>query len=222
MSFVTPKIVAWSYSRLSSWEECPAKAKYKFLLKLPEPASPYAARGTDLHSLAEDYIKGKIIDVPTQLSNVQEYLDELKHADTKTELQLAFTEAWEPTEWFAMNVYCRVIFDAVRVLPEKTVVVDHKTGKKRQDEHTDQLRLYALATFKQWPETPVVDAQVIYIDQAERLRMTFTKDKIPELQAYWDERAGKMRADDMFSPRPNPNCKWCHYRKSNGGPCQFS
>jgi CRISPR/Cas system-associated exonuclease Cas4 (RecB family) len=220
MSFFKPKIVAWSYSRLKTWEECPAKAKYKFLLKLPEPDSPYAARGTDLHELAENYIKGTVIDCPPPLVDVKEYLDALKHESTKTEMQVAFDDNWEPCEWFSVKTYCRVIFDAVKREGAKATVVDHKTGKK-YDEHTDQLRLYALASFMLWPDVEEIEAQVIYIDHAERLRMTFHRSSVEELKAYWEGRANKMRSDDMFSPTPNPKCKWCHFRKSNGGPCVF-
>jgi CRISPR/Cas system-associated exonuclease Cas4 (RecB family) len=223
MSFIPLRIAAGSFSRLKTWEECPAKAKYKFLLKLPEPDSPYAARGTDLHALSASYIKGEVLDIPAQLSDVVDYLNDLKHADTKTELQLAYDKDWKPTEWFAMNVYCRVIFDALKLSqPERRVlVVDHKTGKKREEEHVDQLRLYALAAFSSWDWADVVDAQVIYIDHGERMRMEFRREVLPMLKEYWNKRLDKMTADDVLAPRPNPGCKWCHYRKSNGGPCQF-
>lgn len=221
MSFVKPTIRAWSYSRMKTWEECPAKAKFKFIDRLQEPDSPYAARGTEIHSIIESYIKGELMGVPPQIADVIEYIDELRHADTQTEMQVSFNDKWEPVDWFSIHTYCRVIFDAARKDGDSVIVVDHKTGKK-YDEHTDQLRLYALAAFKLWPDTKKVYAQIIYVDHGERLRMEFDKSVEGQLQEYWDERAGKLRADDIFSPRPNSKCKWCHFRKSNGGPCVFS
>jgi CRISPR/Cas system-associated exonuclease Cas4 (RecB family) len=217
--FFKPTIQAWSYSRLSTWEECPAKAKYKFLDKLPEPDNPAMARGSDIHKLAENYLKGELTELPVQLQQVDEYIEELMGA--QTELQLAFTRKWAPTTWFGPDVYCRVVFDAVKITPPEAVVVDHKTGKQRPEEHKDQLRLYALAAFMKWPEVEVVHSQILYIDHGERMRMMFTRDIVPNLLEYWDERAGKMRADDIFAPRPSPKCKWCTFRKSNGGPCTF-
>jgi CRISPR/Cas system-associated exonuclease Cas4 (RecB family) len=220
MSFIKPRIVAWSYSRLSTWEECPAKANYKFLQKLPEPDSPYAARGTHLHELAANYIQNKS-DLAMQIGEVKDYLDELKHPDTQCEMQLAFDENWEPTEWFSPRVYCRVIFDAVKPELPLLTIADHKSGKKRPEEHTDQLRLYALAGFAGWPKAEVINAQIIYLDHAERLSMEFSRDKLDELKQYWGERAERMRNDDLFSPKPGKGCKWCHFRKANGGPCIF-
>jgi CRISPR/Cas system-associated exonuclease Cas4 (RecB family) len=218
MSFVKPRLYAWSYSRLTTWEECPAKAKYKFLEKLPEPASPYAARGTHLHTLAENYLQGKA-ELPMELHGVKEYLDELIGAST--EHQLAYNEQWNPVAWFDPTVYCRVIFDAVLDKGPEVTIVDHKSGKKREEEHTDQLRLYALAGFKQYPVAQKINAQIIYLDHDERLTMEFHKHTESKLQEYWDDRAAKMRADDMFSPKPGKACRYCHFRKTNGGPCIF-
>jgi CRISPR/Cas system-associated exonuclease Cas4 (RecB family) len=136
-------------------------------------------------------------------------------------MQVSFTQEWEQVEWFDRRTYCRVIFDAVLKVGDDVIVVDHKTGKKRPEEHTDQLRLYALAAFKLWPDVTKVHAQIIYVDQGERLKMDFHKPVEESLQEYWDERADKLRSDDTFVPRPNPGCRWCHFRKSNGGPCIF-
>jgi len=222
MSFVKPMFFAWSYSRISNWEGCHARAKYKFIDKLPEPDSPYAARGGDIHKLAERYLKGELTELPAQLNQVDEYIEDLKVPGVQTELQLAFTKEWKPTGWFARDVYCRVIYDAVVPADKEVTVTDHKTGKKREAEHIDQLRLYALTAFMQWPEVDKVNAQVLYVDHGERLRMVFHRDTVPELLKYWDDRAAKMLADDIFAAIPNPGCKWCHYRKSNGGPCQFN
>lgn len=218
--FFKPMITAWSYSRLSTWETCPAKAKYKFLDKLPEPDSPAASRGSEIHSLAELYIKGDLKQLPVELEQVSEFLEPLMGG--QTELQLAFTKDWEACSWFGPQVYCRVVFDVVKVDGARGVVVDHKTGKQRQEEHTDQLRLYALTSFVQWPEVEEIEAQILYIDHGERMRMTFKRDSLPELKEYWDNRASKMMADDIFSPKPNPGCRWCAFSKSKGGPCIFS
>lgn len=221
MSFVAPRLYAVSYSRIKTWELCPAKAKYKFLLKLPEGESVYANRGTDMHALAASYIKGEMVDVPRQLEDVKDFLDEYRHPETQTEMQVAFDENWQPVEWFSIKVMCRVILDCILRKDAIVHFADHKSGKKRDDEYIEQLRLYALACFMLWPEVEVIDAQIIYLDHGERLRMTYTRDVLPELQEYWGARISKVRADDIFPARPNPKCQYCHYRKSNGGPCSF-
>jgi putative RecB family exonuclease len=198
-------------------------ARYKFVDRLEEPPSPAAARGTALHAMIENYLRASSIGgaVPPELRLVGGYLDELRHPGIQTELQAAFTEQWEPVDWFDRRVYCRVIFDAVLKVEDTVIVVDHKTGKKRPEEHADQLRLYALAAFRLWPDVTRVCAQIIYVDHGERMILEFTRADEAGLREQWDARAARLRADDIFSPRPGPTCRWCHFRRSNAGPCIF-
>ena len=47
------RITTWSYSRWTTYEDCPARARYKFLDRLPDPSGPGEDRGTALHKAAE-------------------------------------------------------------------------------------------------------------------------------------------------------------------------
>lgn len=48
----------WSFSRYSAYDQCPAKAMYKFIKKLPEPPAPPLDRGSLIHKQAENFLKG--------------------------------------------------------------------------------------------------------------------------------------------------------------------
>jgi RecB family exonuclease len=61
------KITSWSFTRYNTYSQCPAKAKFKFIDKLKEPDSPQMQRGTDIHKLAENYVKGEIVRLPKEL-----------------------------------------------------------------------------------------------------------------------------------------------------------
>lgn len=217
-----PKITAWSYSRLKAWETCPKQAYFKFIMKLKEPDSVYAARGTELHEMAEKYTKGELADAPPPLQGTIQWIDEFRHPDSLPEQQLSFDRGWKKVDWFSFKTYCRVIFDAFLVQGPIAKVADYKSGKVYKEDHMDQMRLYALAAFKLNPEVEKVEAQVIYFDQDQRMKLEFTRDKEAKLQTYWEDRANKMLSDDIFPATPNPKCKWCHFRKSNGGPCSFA
>lgn len=61
MAWAKPtKITAWSFSRYSVYAQCPLKAKLKFIDKLPEPGSPQMERGSQMHTVIEQYIKGAV------------------------------------------------------------------------------------------------------------------------------------------------------------------
>ncbi len=53
------KITSWSFSRWNVYDQCPAKAKYQFIDKLPQPPSKNLERGTLIHKQAECFIKGQ-------------------------------------------------------------------------------------------------------------------------------------------------------------------
>lgn len=227
MSFVVPMITQWSYSRLKTWEECPLKARLKFIQKLPEADSIHAARGTELHARAAAFIERKE-EIPSlsPLSGVKHILESFRIPDgaavVRTELQQGFDRQWNATTWFGPQVYGRVIYDLHLKQGPEVKVRDHKTGKIREEEHNEQLDLYNTAALATDETVEVSEAAIIYIDHNKESKpIKMFRSQLKERKEYWDERAGKMLADDIFAPRPNANCKWCHYRKTNGGPCQF-
>jgi hypothetical protein len=37
----------------------------------------------------------------------------------------------------------------------------------------------------------------------------------------WEDKTRPMLNDTIFAPKPGNACRWCHWKKSNGGPCKF-
>lgn len=217
------KITQWSYSRWSCYEDCPRKAKYKFIDRLPEPGSPAMDRGSAIHKLAEDYVAAakapKVI--PDEL---KAYADEFKLARKGkpiAEQEWAFTTAWEPTGWFAKDCWCRIKTDLCFWRGDKLVIVDHKTGKRR-DDHLKQLSLYALGGFSQYQSIDHISAEVWYLDQGKPQTFAeYERAELPDIKDAWAAKTKAMLNDTMFAPRPGNSCRWCHFRKANGGPCAF-
>lgn len=223
MSFVLPRIMAWSYSRLKTWENCPFQAKLKFIQRLKEPDSMYAARGSELHKQAEGFIKDPNQTLPPALAGVAKFLEPFRGAADapRTEWQAALTKDWKPTKWFDPDVYLRVIFDLWAKTQAQVKIRDHKTGKIREEEHADQLDLYATSAFGLDETVDEVEVGIIYIDHNKETTKSYTRTMFRERRQFWDDRAGKMLSDDIFAPRPGQSCRYCHFRKTNGGPCQF-
>lgn len=230
-----PKLTAWSFSRYKDWLQCPLKARFKHVERRKEPGSDAMQRGSDVHKLAEDFTKGilnrkaftegaaSIVKQYGKPTKVLEFLDELtraKNLNPVCEDNWGFTSSWEETGWFAQNVWCRVKLDLA--FAEKTLlnVVDHKTGKPYPD-HEDQLSLYALSGFIKYPKIKVVRSSLWYLDGASQTDLEFDRSQLPALMEEWSDRVSPMMNDTIYAPKPNPKCQWCHFRKSNGGPCSF-
>lgn len=215
------KITSWSYSRYSCYMECPAKAKYKFIEKLPEPSSPAMARGSEIHQLAEDYTSGKIKRMPKELALFKEEFTELKKCKPMLEETWAFTSDWEETTWNDWNgCALRIKTDASLVDGTDLYVIDHKTGKKR-DGYGEQLDLYALGGMLKFPHVKTVHTQLWYLDSGEQVVEEYSSKDMKKLQKGWDKKVHPMLNDTLFSPKPNHTCRWCAFSKSKGGPCKF-
>ena len=222
------KIVAWSYSRLSCYEECPRKHQYRNILKLDEPKGDAMFRGIKIHNEAAKFLDGSIDQVPDSCVNFKAEFIELKSFNPIVEQQWSFTKNMKPTGWFAKDTWLRATLDAGVVYRDGWAdVIDLKTGKK-YDNYDDQLNLFAATMIHMNPAEVTVGVRVRLwyldiedFDEAEVVR-DITVDEAMTAFADLTDRAETMMAATRFPPRPNRFCGWCHFRKSNGGPCEYS
>ena len=75
--------------------------------------------------------------------------------------------------------------------------------------------------FLLYPNIEEVGTELWYSKTGSLVKRIFYRAQFPKLQEEWAGRIEKMLADDQFLPTPNGLCGWCHWRKSNGGPCVF-
>lgn len=216
------QITAWSYSRWQTYQDCPQKAKFKFIDKLPEPGSSAMERGSAIHKLAEDFTAGKVRarGVPPELVKFKEEFKELKRLKPLCEEQWAFTSNWQTTGWFDKDAWLRVKMDAYYLENFKMGLIDHKTGKVKED-HITQLGLYALAGFKKFPEIETAVASLWYLDHGTMTSREYTREQMAALQKEWERMSKPMLNDTKFLPKPGNSCRWCHFSKSKQGPCRY-
>ena len=97
---MSDKIYQWSYSRLSTFEKCPKKAHFAYVKKIKEPGNKAMDRGKDIHTMCEDYIRGRYDEIPKELADFEEAFDALKELHLKSyvtcEGDWAFDINWKP------------------------------------------------------------------------------------------------------------------------------
>lgn len=234
------KLTSWSYSRYNDYTQCPAKAKYKHIDKLKEPGNDAMARGSAIGKLAEQFLKGQLKKLPVELKLFKDdflagqKLGKKRTLITVVEDTWAFTKDWVLTTWDDWTgCWLRVKLDwAFSTDHETLFITDWKTGKFRPEEvfkYLEQLEIYAMGGLLKFPHIKRVLPRLAYLDhgrvypdpkQGEETLVYERKD-LPALQKAWTQRTKAMLSDTKFAPRPNSKCQWCHYRKSNGGPCKF-
>lgn len=211
-------IKAWSASRVFAYEDCPRRLKYRAIDRMPEPVGEPLVRGKRIHGEGEAYLKAKrAIKVPKSFGYVEKELRALRRQKAIPEEQWGFTREWKTINWYDATI--RMVLDARASRGSVMRVIDYKTGKPRPKDE-DQLGLYAVGTFARFPKTRTVAAEVWYLDLGEIVELRFNRKEAAAECEAWEARAQKMLDDTKLEPTPGYSCRWCHFRKSNGGPCK--
>lgn len=235
------QITSWSFSRYSTYKNCPLKLKLSAIDRIREPGNEAMARGDAIHKLAEAYIKGEGRTLPPELKLFKDEFKKLRAQFKKkisgmvVEDNWSFTKDWTETQWNDwIGCWVRIKLDCAHHEDDETLIItDWKTGKFRpemNEEYVEQLELYALAALLLHEHIKQVKPRLAYLDlgitypEAEK-PLVYTRADIPKLKKLWEKRTKAMLNDKQFAPRPNDKCRWCFYRSSNkaagGGQCKY-
>ena len=216
-------VKSWSFSAWELYDQCPQKFKYIKIDKMKEPQSPHLIRGNLAHKAMEDYLTGAVEEVPHEGEKFAELLPALRDLDPYVEQEWAFKKDWSDTHWRDWaNCWVRIKTDVCVVYPEEDEgeIIDHKTGKTKAKEH--QLELYALAGMLKFPKVKNWRLRFWYLDSGDEVVIERNKTTRDRIKHEWLQRIEPMFNDTIFAPSPGPLCRFCHFRKSNGGPCEHA
>jgi RecB family exonuclease len=241
MSTTLQRLTAWSASRYNTYTQCPAKARYQYIDKIPTQQSEAMARGEQIHKIAETYILEGTGSPAPELAKHAAIFETLRAMCDATpeylyvENQWAFDADWRVTDWFGRDARCRIKVDAAVLTDDggkpMLDIFDWKTGKYRADDnhaYLEQIELYALASLLYLrhlhPHGLRVRSRLVYLDAGvmfpENPKIHGVTD-IPALRAGWERRIAPMLSDTTFAPRQNKFCGWCDFRAGAGGPCKY-
>lgn len=227
-------LTAWSYSRLTIFEQCKRRAKLAYVDRIPEPPRPLPPgksehandRGTRVHEAAEVFVKDKIELIP-ELQNFREEFLALRELYTKGSVSLegdwAYDSDWNPVAWMSDNCWVRIKLDAfVQLTPKHGVVIDYKTGRLKGNEfkHMEQGQLYQLAAFLRYPDLETVDVEFWYLDLDELTHLRYTRKQGLRFLQNFTGRGNAMLSEAAFPPNPNIfSCRYCPYGPKGTGDC---
>jgi RecB family exonuclease len=224
-------VPAWSYSTVTTFEECAYRVYIAKVKKIPEPSGEAADRGTMVHKAAEDYVQGLTDQLIPELKNHAAWLEHLRvefpTGSVSVEGEWAYTIDWEKTGWMDPTCWARIKLDVfVKTSPTTGRVIDYKTGKKFGNEikHGQQGLLYAIGAFMRDPELEYVDVEFWYTDLAlkESTKKSYTRAQALMMMPSFHKRGVRMTTEKEFNPNPSKmNCKWCHFGKGEHPECRY-
>ena len=255
------KFTSWSNSRWNDYAQCPARAHYKHIQKIPEPKSIPMERGIEVALLEEAFFKGEVKTLPIWKGlgpvdydreaavykwngNVAEAVkhglaisfrvapllkDAKKQKDLFFEENWGFDKDWKVVDYFDWNnCWLRIKVDFGWGNTTDIVHLrDNKTGKYSEydvEKYMEQLRLYAAGGAARFPHATEFHVQLIFTDLGQvypEQPLVITRKEALALQKKFTKQVQPLFNDTRFDPTPNRGCRFCHFRKANGGPCKF-
>lgn len=223
----------WSFSTLTSFEECPYRVYLAKVEKSPRPPvdenSPLE-RGNRVHKAAELYMQGAV-ELAPELEDFKDILDALKrhYAAGKVSIE----EDWahnlllEPVAWRSRDAWLRLKCDVVYHKSKKhVVIVDWKTGRMFGNEvkHAQQGQLYAAIAAERYPDAEKITVEFHYVDQDDITAVDYTRRHCSVFLAKFVERATRMTTCNNFPPKPSSSaCRWCDFGTNKGtGRCEYA
>lgn len=225
--------IALSWSRLSDYQQCPLKFKFKYITKDPlfkedGTKSVHLVRGSNVHKALENYVLAKTDPYnphepdPSSLAEVEGtkpwIRNFLNNYDTVIpETQIAIDKNWQRVEWFSSDAYYRAILDLIAIRPGDIFIGDYKTGQMRDYDPEDgygQLHLAAAICLALWPETPRIKVAYAYVDHKKVIDKDFTQEDAKRLRDHFDRQSVVVNEDKEFRPTVNEYCKWCPATKA--------
>jgi CRISPR/Cas system-associated exonuclease Cas4 (RecB family) len=209
---VTKPATAFSFSRLTQFEECPKKMHAVQIAKsVKENESEPMRYGKEVHKALEMRIKnGKKL--PEHLKPLESMMAKLAAAPgmKMTEYQLAIDSAYAPCSWFEKTAYCRAIVDLGIVAGNKAVLFDYKTGKISDD--FTQMRLTGAVFFQHHPEVEEVKLVYLWIKAQKPTIEVMHRDEIPAVWTALLPRINRYQhafQKEEFPARQGWHCKYC-------------
>lgn len=214
------KSFAWSYSALTTYELCPKKYFHLYVAKdVKDADSSFSADGKIIH----DAMKSRVIDgktLPLNLRYLEPTAAKFANApgEKHGEMKLAINRQYEPVDYFANDVFVRVVIDLAIIQDKGTgkpgtgtaLVVDWKTGKVKDD--PTQMALTAAVLSRWMPEIGLFKTLFVWLAHKNITPHNYT---ISKFTSVWNDllpRVAKIeeaRKTTTFPAKEGPLCGWC-------------
>lgn len=213
--------IALSWSRLSTYMECPMKFKAQYIDKdYPDDSdNVHFARGNRIHKQLEDYIgfRNGDCDMPSMSAEAQNAIPIIdnvfmKYGNILAERQLALDHSWVKCDWFAKPtvVKYRCIIDMLCMNDEEVLIIDFKTGKVREyEKNHGQLHLSTAMVFSILPSIKKITNTYLFVDHKQSSSLTTMRDDMQTEVDHFNDVYDTINGDTEFAPTKHKYCNYC-------------
>lgn len=211
----------WSFSSLQMFEQCPRKFHYIRITKeVKDEMNEVGLWGNRGHQAIAASLKNKV-PLRGEWAKYQPIVDRVAASPGRKNVEVKFgiTEDLRPTTFFAKDVWYRGIIDLQVVGTKAACAFDWKFGKVR--ENSDQLKLFAAATFAQYPFVQSAHTMYVWLPHGKTTPQVYYKEEADSLWAEFLPRLARMKkAEETQRWLPNPT-GLCHFCPVGPTRCEF-
>ena len=208
-----------SFSRLSTFEQCPAQFDYLYVSKRVQNTMNEASEyGDRVHKVLEAKGNGSLDESTLSLEGKQSLerwgplVEKItsRSGEKLFEHQMAVNRQLQPVDWFAKDVWIRSIADVLVVDGDTAYCLDYKTGKVK--ENPTQLQLFAAMVMWHYPQVTKVKTSFIWLKFDEVTNATYERRFLDSLWRALEPRFDMVQEVidlGVFKTKPSGLCPWC-------------
>jgi len=234
------KYAPYSYSKMSTFK-CKNKFKLQYVDKIKTPFNKSVAMeiGSFKHFGIEKYLEGSKTFKDDVLNYKFSLVDAEKQKQVFAELSRILKsntiKFYKQQEKLEIEMGFGLVFDGDKVILGKyskqshirgyidlmyydeftktAYIIDHKTGKTRQDQDPLQLHIYYLVAMLMYPEAEVIQTQFNFVDNDETVSHTFYPSDFEKIKKIVLDYIDEIENESEFE-KSEHYCDYCPFMKS--------
>ena len=215
----------WSISKWRDFEQCPRMCRAKHVIKVGWQEQPNEAmeRGKRIHKALEEAIKYNL-ELPNELAHMRPVVESFVAMKPQgwavyPEMKFGVSGSFGKVDFFdGEDLRVRCVLDLFVQRPGKTLIVDWKSGK-RKDEHEQDAEFYGAMTHLAFGGENETSSMYCYVDDLPRTFETTPKESWKIAAAWWKkfDYAEQLILIENAPATPCNACAWC-----GDGSCQYN
>jgi len=224
------KYAPYSFTKIKTFQHCPKQFEWKYVNKIElddDYTDPlFFQRGRFVHQYIAKRLAGGTgeingfmdIAVDDKLSLIENADESLNNeyismtfdfdvTEIEKSMRLDYDLIATTEKGYALNGY----IDYFAVHNNFAMIVDWKSGKYREDPRYDQLELYAIWLFQNYPEVEEIDLVFFYVEYNKFNMKTVTLDDIIEFRKKLRENILEIERTNDFEAKPSRECVHCPF-----------
>ena len=231
------KPMAYSWSRINSFEKCPFMFKMQYIDKKVTEINPIMVVGRVVHDAINIYNKHclkanvendfdrweECADLALAKENLpEEYYDETlkmikSYAQSHSiglesvvgsEEEIAINRKFEQVDWNADDVWFRGIIDYLQIMDLFGKITDYKTGWLMSVPKF-QFKIYAWLISKIYPHLTKFEVEIDFVRHEFSKSFHVEADEIPEIEKRLLGKINKIEMETEFEPTVGEACNYC-------------